>query len=160
MSSRRKTDSPDDERRESGYIFYDMSVKTRVPLAQGRVLLVLFLAFTACSPNPDRISGPPSVPPLSGAALGYAVVTAAYVRILGEPDASAVSLGVVGEGTVLTVLERRLVRSNTGGTAEGAGSTPAVYWVLVEGSHKGWLPVSVLSIYDSKEKAQTAAAGL
>lgn len=123
---------------------------------QGRVLAVLLAALAACSPRVSGIPRPPENPPLSGAAIGYAVVSAVYARVLNEPDASAVSLGVVSEGTVLTVMERRLVRPDAGGNALAAASP--VYWVLTEGIHAGWIPDDALVIYASKEKALTAAA--
>ncbi|GHU14599.1 hypothetical protein FACS1894161_5290 [Spirochaetia bacterium] len=130
----------------------------KMTLMQGRapvVLAILLAALAACSPQASSIPRLPETLPLSGTALGYAVVSAAYARVLSEPDASAVSLGVVSEGTVLTILERRLVRPDLTGSARSG--LPA-YWVLTEGTHAGWLPDDALIIYDSKEKALTAAA--
>jgi hypothetical protein len=64
-----------------------------------------------------------------------------------EPNPESVSLGYVREKTVVRILERRLVRN--GETAE--------YWVRVEKDYSGWLPEKVVDIYDTGEKADTAA---
>jgi hypothetical protein len=86
--------------------------------------------------------------PLSRDVLGYGVITASYTRVLDEPSNNGVALGYVRERTILKVLERRLIR---GGDNNG-------YWVLTEGNYQGWLPESVITIYDNQGKAQTAAA--
>ncbi|MDR2313490.1 MAG: hypothetical protein LBE02_03060 [Spirochaetaceae bacterium] len=107
---------------------------------------VLCVLLWGCSPRIEII--PPSDPPLSRTVLGYGVVTASYTRILDEPNNKGVALGYVRERTILTVLERRLVR-------EGESLS---YWVLTEGDYWGWLPESVVDLYDSKGKAATAAS--
>ena len=59
-----------------------------------------------------------------------------------------VSLGFVREKTIVAVLERRLVK-------EGENQQ---FWVLTEGSYRGWLPESVIKLYDNEGKARTAAS--
>jgi hypothetical protein len=107
-----------------------------------------FLAalFGGCSPKPNIT--PPSAAPLSRTVLGYAVVNASYCQVMDEPSKDGVTLGYVRESTILTVLERRLIRQ------EDAKQ----YWVLTEGTYYGWLPEQSLVVYDTREKAQTAAA--
>ena len=112
----------------------------------------LFMGITGCSPR-ARVDIP-STPPLSRSVLGYGVVNAAYIRVLDEPDQNGVTLGFVREKTVLTILERRLVKS--GDTLES--------WILTEGTNSGsevsggWLPESVIKLYDNFDRAQTAAS--
>jgi hypothetical protein len=65
-----------------------------------------------------------------------------------EPSKSSVTLGYVREKTIVTVLERRIIRVED--TLQN--------WVLIEGNYRGWLPEQVLVVYDNLEKAQTAAA--
>jgi hypothetical protein len=124
------------------------------------LLFVVFVCF-ACSPRTDRIVSPPETPPLSPQTIGYAVIGVSYARILSEPEDGAVSLGVASGGTVLKILERRLIRKSQG--ASSGGKTPesaeAEYWLLTEGSHTGWIPAGQAFIYESEEKARTAAAG-
>ncbi|MDR1506907.1 MAG: hypothetical protein LBI67_07360 [Treponema sp.] len=108
---------------------------------------LIFLALSACSPGERKISDPPVTPPLSRPVIGYCVVNVSYTRIMNEPSPDGVSLGYVREKTVLRVLERRLVQN---GEASG-------YWVFVEGAHSGWLPETVVDVYDTEEKAGTAA---
>jgi hypothetical protein len=114
----------------------------------GQVGAVLFLIgfFLGCSPEAEI--DPPVTPLLSRDVLGYGVVSASYTRVLDEPANNGVALGYVRERTILRVLERRLVRNG-----ESSG-----YWLLTEGTYRGWLPESVIDIYDNEGKAQTAAA--
>jgi hypothetical protein len=82
--------------------------------------------------------------------LGYGVVITSYTQVLTEPSHDGVSLGYVREKTILTILERRLIKE---------GETQQ-YWVLTEGIYRGWLPESVIKLYDNESKAQTAAQKL
>ncbi|MDR0598499.1 MAG: hypothetical protein LBG84_00240 [Treponema sp.] len=119
--------------------------KTPAPLGK-RLFPAVFAAIllSACS-RPEL--SPPSTPLLSRETLGYGVVTASYTRILDEPSLDGVAIGYVRERTILKVLERRLVKE---------GERPG-YWILTEGNYRGWLPESVVKIYDNEGKARTAA---
>ena len=116
---------------------------SRVPPA----LILAALCLLGCSPRGAPL--PPSAPPLSRDILGYAVVGAAYTRIMSEPGGNGVALGYARERTILRVLERRLVRSGDERSR----------WVFVEGDYQGWLPEEVVMIYDNEDKAKTAAKG-
>jgi hypothetical protein len=157
-----KAGSHDDEQHESGYALHYMeSIEGRWIFTQ--VIGVMFLGFTfaACSPSPDRIVEPPETPPLSGRTVGYAVISVSYARILNKPENGAVSFGVVSGGTVLKVLERRLVRKNPAGETSrnpGEAGMEAEYWLLTEGSRAGWIPGRQAVIYDTEEKARTASS--
>jgi hypothetical protein len=140
------------------------SIMGKGRIAQVGALVLTGFMCAVCSPPPDRIAAPPETSPLSHEAVGYAVISVSYARVLSEPEEEAVSLGVVSGGTVVTVLERRLILKNrtpaSGG--ERSGNTPdpeAAYWLLTEGSHKGWIKAGQAFIYESEEKARTAAAG-
>ena len=113
-----------------------------------KVIILLIFAFgiPACSPNADI--KPPVTPPLSRSILGYGVVTASYTRIYNEPSSDGVSLGYVREKTIVAVLERQLVK-------EGESQQ---FWFLTEGNYRGWLPESVVKLYDNEGKAKTAAS--
>ena len=104
------------------------------------------LLLAGCAPKGEI--DPPLTPPLSRSVLGYGVVTASYTRVMDEPNRGGVALGYVREKTILTVLERRLIK-------EGEIQE---YWVFTEGNYRGWLPESVIILYDSESKAQTAAS--
>ncbi|MDR2181381.1 MAG: hypothetical protein LBN92_01740 [Treponema sp.] len=107
----------------------------------------LFLALLSCS-GAEREIIPPETPPFSRAEVGYAVVGVSYTKLLDEPDQRGVTLGYVREKTILKILERRLIRDGE----------QAAFWVLVEGDYQGWLPESAIRIYDTEERARTAAA--
>ena len=113
-----------------------------------KIIILLFWVFgiPGCSPKADI--QPPVKPPLSRSILGYGVVTVSYTRVYNEPGNDGVSLGYIREKAIVTVLERRLVKE--GETQE--------FWVLTDGNYKGWLPESVIKLYDSEGKAQTAAS--
>ena len=111
---------------------------------QKTVLLFLVFVFLGCTPKEEI--DPPVTSPLSRPVLGYGVVTASYTRMYNEPSTDGVSLGYVREKTILAVLERRLVKE---------GDTQQ-FWVLAEGNYRGWLPESVIKLYDNEGKAKTA----
>jgi len=112
-----------------------------------RIALFLWiLGVQGCTPKTPI--DPPETPPLSRSVLGYGIVTAAYTRIFDEPRLDSVVLGNLREKTILTVLERRLVRDGD----------ELVYWLLTEGEYRGWLPGSVITLYDNEGKARTAAS--
>ena len=109
------------------------------------LLFLLVLGIIGCSPK--AAVKPPITPVLSRPALGYGVIAVSYTRVMSEPGANGVTLGFVREKTIVTVLERRIIK-------EGEVQE---YWVLIEGNYRGWLPEPVMKLYDNKEKAQTAA---
>ncbi|MDR1390384.1 MAG: hypothetical protein LBJ31_10475 [Treponema sp.] len=121
----------------------EFSVLVQVPVLL--LLLPLLLLLFSCRRDDEII--PPETPPLSRAEVGYAVVSASYTKLLDEPDRSGVTLGYVREKTILKILERRLVKDADRGEV----------WVLVEGEYQGWLPESAVKIYDTGERAKTAA---
>lgn len=121
------------------------TIKFVVPKSQAAAL-VLFLFFS-CLPGEREIPLPPETSLLSRQALGYGVVTASYIRALSEPGGDGVSLGYAREGVIVTVVERRLIRTED----------RTEYWVLVEDGTTGWLPETALDIYPSEAKARTAA---
>ncbi|MDR2700921.1 MAG: hypothetical protein LBB72_00655 [Spirochaetaceae bacterium] len=108
-------------------------------------VFVISVFCSACSPKLDIT--PPTAPPLSRTVLGYGVISVSYTGVMDEPSKSSVTLGYVREKTIVTVLERRIIREED--TLE--------YWMLIEGNYRGWLPGQVLDVYDNLEKAQTAA---
>lgn len=110
--------------------------------------LLLFLG--SCTPgNSGNLVTPPPTPPLSRNAVAYALVQTAYVNVLDTPETTGVSVAYFRQGTILKVLERRMVKNN---------DTP-VSWVLVQegNSKKGWVLESALRVYDTEEQAKTAA---
>jgi len=109
---------------------------------------VIFISvlFGACSPRLDIV--PPVAPPLSRSVLGYGVINVSYTGVMDEPSRNSVTLGYVREKSIVTVLERRIIREGD----------VLRYWMLIEGNYRGWLPEQVLDVYDNLEKAQTAAA--
>jgi len=137
-----------DETNKKSYTFFVMihAIILRNKLLYCQGLAAVFILLGGCSPKADIT--PPAAPPLSRSVLGYAVVNASYTQVMDEPSNDGVTLGYVRESTILTVLERRLIRE---------GETQQ-YWVLTEGTYYGWLPEQALVVYDTKEKAQTAAS--
>jgi len=111
----------------------------------GAVVFISILCG-ACSPKLDI--NPPTAQPLSRSVLGYGVINVSYTGVMDEPSKNSVTLGYVRENSIVTVLERRIIRE--GDTLQ--------YWMYIEGNYRGWLPEQVLDVYDNPEKAQTAAA--
>jgi hypothetical protein len=114
-------------------------------------LLLCFSLLSSCSlAKSDLAMTPPATPPLSRVYIGYAVVADSYVHILSSPDNARVSLGYFRRGSILQVLERRMVRS----------SAAAESWLLVDGKDQGWLKEKSVRIFDTEAKAKTAVQGV
>jgi len=108
------------------------------------------LLLAACAPREESIARPPETPPLSREVvgeepvIGYGVVNASYTHLRSEPGENGVSLGYVRMGSIVKLLERRLMANDES-------------WVFAEGEFSGWLPETELSIFESEDKAKTAA---
>jgi hypothetical protein len=71
------------------------------------------------------------------------VISASYVHVMDEPDSGGVALGYLRSGSIVQVLERRVVNTES--------------WVLVEGTYRGWLREEVMQVFENEAKAATAA---
>ena len=120
-------------------------IKPAVLKSQAAALVLLL--FFSCLPGERKIPLPPETAIFSRQVLSYGVVTASYIKALSEPGGDGVSLGYAREGVIVTVVERRLIRTED----------RTEYWVLVEDGTAGWLPETALDMYPSEAKARTAA---
>jgi hypothetical protein len=116
-------------------------------------LFASFMMFVpgACGGKTGEIPViPPVTPPLSRPVIGYGVVIVSYTHLVREPGEGGIALGYLRRGSLIRILERRIIRPG-----ENAES-----WVLVErpqGQDRGWLKESVVDIYDNEFQANTAA---
>ncbi|MDR1908485.1 MAG: hypothetical protein LBQ35_01030 [Spirochaetaceae bacterium] len=119
-------------------------------------MLVLALALCcSCRRDDSGAQAPPPTPPLSRPVIGYGVISVSYTHVTAEPDPAGLSLGYLRQGAIVEVVERRSV------SRDGA----AEFWVFVspragEGAYRGWLPASLVQIYDNLSQAETAARSL
>ena len=116
------------------------------------ILLVLLLILTTCNARREESPiVPPLTSPLSQIHIGYGVVNISYTRVNSEPDENSASPGYLRQGSVITIIERRLIRNS--------GETES--WVLVEGNTegnvKGWLRETQVDVYDNEQQAHTAS---
>ena len=121
------------------------------------LLLSFFLSviFTGCRRGSDELPVvPPATHPLVRDYIGFGVVNVSFTHLLDESSPTGVSLGYLRRGTVVRIIERRYITN-------GAGQET---WVFVEGNFRGqgsasrgWLPETVLLIYDSESRAVTAS---
>jgi hypothetical protein len=122
------------------------------------LLLVFCFSFVlgACGRKTGEIPVvPPVTPPLSRPVIGYGVVIVSYTYLVREPGEGGISLGYLRRGSLIRILERRVIRPG-----ENTES-----WVLVErssapGQDRGWLKESVVNIYDNEFQANTAAESM
>ncbi|MDR1898796.1 MAG: hypothetical protein LBQ55_02190 [Treponema sp.] len=110
------------------------------------------LLLLSCGPNDEeRPVTPPETPPLSRTAIGYGVINVSYTHAADGPAAAGLSTGYLRRGSVVKIIERRLVKN--------AGVTEP--WVLVEEHStqktRGWLPAGVMDVYDNAGQAETAS---
>ncbi|GHT82871.1 hypothetical protein FACS1894137_02640 [Spirochaetia bacterium] len=115
----------------------------------GQVLiLAAVLLLDACS----RASGelpltPPASPPLSRSVIGYGVINSSFTQVQNEPAPGSVSLGYLRRGSVVEILERKMMSLR--GVSES--------WIRVQSSYRGWIREEGVQIYTSKAQAMTAS---
>ena len=101
---------------------------------------------------------PPTTHPLARDYIGFAVVNASFIHLLSEPGTAGISQAYLRRGTVVRIVERRQIVNR--GNVES--------WILAEnyrapGSRteasisRGWLVESLVEIYDSESRADTAS---
>jgi hypothetical protein len=120
------------------------------------LFVAIFFILGACNgKNSDTSFVPPPTPPLSRPVIGYGVINVSYTHVVDEPGEGTQSPGYLRRGSLVHILERRLVKGE--GTAE--------FWVLAEGNspqgpYQGWLRESVVDIYGNEFQANTAAGSM
>jgi len=125
-----------------------MKVSIKGVLRQVSLVALVCLSLTLCRQKKEENPViPPLTFPLSQSYVGYGVINVSYTRVSASIEDSGASVGYLRQGSVVRVIERRLVKN------EGKTET----WVLIEGSAKGWLKESLMDIYDNESQAETAA---
>lgn len=117
------------------------------------MLLIPLICATTVSCNKTSKSieiVPPSAPPLSRTVIGYGILTNSYTHILNQPHPEAVSLGYLRKGSIVPVLERKMIEHNN----------KTESWVFVKGTYEGWLKEEAVVIYENEAQAKTAAESL
>jgi hypothetical protein len=126
-------------------------MKIRIKYMIGQVLIGAFicLLLNACGlfKKEETAISPPLTFPLSQSYIGYGVINVSYTRVNANIEESGSSAGYLRQGSVVRIIERRLVKNE--------GKTE--FWVLVEGTAKGWLKESLMDIYGNENQAVTAA---
>jgi len=105
---------------------------------------------------------PPPTFPLARAYIGYGVVNVSFTNLLSDPGSGGISRGYLRRGTVVRIIERRMVTNRLNGES----------WVLVEGNYspssgsqgpgpsQGWLQETTLEIYENESQAVTASKAM
>ena len=131
-------------------------MKIRVKGIIRQVFLAAFipLSLGGCNLKKDEPKvSPPLTFPLSQSYIGYGVINVSYTRLSSGIDESGSSAGYLRQGSVVRIIERRLVKSEE--------KTEA--WVLVEsieGNTKGWLKESLMDIYGNINQAVTVSKSM
>ena len=82
--------------------------------------------------------------------IGYGVINVSYTHTLDDPTEAGISSGYLRRGSVVRILERRVIRRGNSNEL----------WVLAEGDEPGWLREGVVDIYDNELQARTAAESM
>jgi hypothetical protein len=115
------------------------------------LILGIIFAIGACKGNKVQVAiTPPVTHPLFRESIGYGVVNVSYTLVMDKPEENGVSLGYLRHGSLIKIVERRLVKNK-----DSADS-----WVRVEGNYQGWLKESTVDIYDNEDQANTASENL
>ncbi|MDR2447576.1 MAG: hypothetical protein LBD58_09890 [Treponema sp.] len=89
---------------------------------------------------------------MSRVAVGYGVIVSSYISLSNAPEEGGLSHGYLRRGSIVKVLERRLINKGT----ETSPSMPES-WVFVDGGYQGWLYEELVDVYDYEDQAKTAA---
>ena len=107
------------------------------------LVLTLVSCFLA---DPIKSLMPPVTFPLSRSVIGYVIITDSYTQLLDKVGSDAVSLGVLRQGTILPVLERRMYTIND----------KMEVWLQVSSKEIGWIKETVGRVFDTEAQAETA----
>ena len=132
-------------------------MKMKIKYMIGQVLFVAYICLSpsACSLKKEEPKvSPPLTFPLSQSYIGYGVVNVSYTRVNANIEESGSSSGYLRQGSVVRILERRLVKT------EGKTETWVLVEGLAEGSVKGWLKESLIDIYGNENQAVTASKAI
>jgi hypothetical protein len=125
-----------------------MKIKVKRTRGQVYVVILILFLFASCIEKKEvKPVSPPLTFPLSQMHIGYGVVNVSYTRVTSSTEETSSSPGYLRLGSVVRIIERRLVRQ------EGKTET----WVLIEGNTRGWLRESLVDIYDNEKQARTAS---
>lgn len=114
-----------------------------------KYIIVCFAAVftTSCFlADPIKSLKPPATFPLSRSVVGYVIITDSYTQLLDKVGSDAVSLGVLRQGTILPVLERRMYTIND----------KMEVWLQVSSKEIGWIKETVGRVFDTEAQAETA----
>lgn len=111
------------------------------------IIFYVSLSFASCYIyNPHKQLYPPPTFPLSRTVLGYIVITDSYTQLLDHIGTKGVSLGILRKGTILPVLERKIIKGETG----------VERWIYVDAEEKAWIRASSGLIFQTEAQAKTA----
>jgi mannose-6-phosphate isomerase-like protein (cupin superfamily) len=125
-----------------------MKVRIKRALRQVCLAALVSLPLSACNMKKgEKLISPPLTFPLSQSYIGYGIINASYTQVNVSTEENSASVGYLRQGSVVRIIERRLVKNE--------GKTEA--WVLVDGTVKGWLKESLIDIYSNESQAVTAS---
>ena len=128
-----------------------MKIRLKYPYGQVSLAIIIVLLLCGCNRRREEIPViPPATSPLTQAQIGFGVVNVSYTRVNSEPDETSASPGHLRRGSVVRIIERRII----------IVSARTDSWVLVEESFQGWLRESLVDIYDNESQARTAAEAM
>jgi len=114
------------------------------------ILYVLLHSVSCFLSKPEDTIYPPATHPLSRSVLGFVVITDSYTQLLDRLGSEGVSLGVLRRGTILPVLERRLMQ----------GESKTESWIFVAAEEKGWIREASGQVFQTETQAKTALRNL
>jgi hypothetical protein len=129
-----------------------MKIRRNYMIGQVLIGAYICLLLSACGlfKKEETVVSPPLTFPLSQSYIGYGVVNISYTLLSAGIEESGPSPGHLRQGDVVRIIERRMVKNE--------GKTE--FWVLVEGTAKGWLKEPLIDIYGNESQAVTAAKSM
>ena len=115
------------------------------------IILICLIPLFSCRGGRDESNvTPPITAPLSSEFIGYGVITDSFTHVTVDPQENSASMGYLRRGSLVRVIRRQTVRTDSGFQS----------WVLTDDPQHGWLKESVMEIYSTEGQAKTASQAL
>ena len=112
------------------------------------IVCLCIVSIFSCRANRDENEVvPPVTAPLTRNYIGYGVITDSFTHITVDPQENSISLGYLRRGSLVRIIRRQTVRTDSGFQT----------WVLTDEPQYGWLKETVMDIYNTEGQARTAS---
>jgi hypothetical protein len=137
--------------------FIDMRIAVKRTLGQLFMMIALAALYGCTAKKDDNLAAPPPTSPLSRDYIGFGVITSSFTHVTAEPAEDSASLGYLRRGSLVRITRRQLIKTDGAFTSWVLTEPPGAGGNQSDSLVRGWLKEEVMEIYDSEDRAKTAA---